>query len=119
MNLLHFFESTLETVIQYGVVIMEYIGVVVILVSGFKSVIKIIHKDPSVRLSLAQGISLALQFKLGGEVMRTVIVREWNELMVLGAVIVLRAALTFLIHWEIKEEEHRLAVKDDINNELL
>ena len=62
---------------------------------------------PGVRLVLAQGIALALSFKLGAEVLRTVIVREWNELMILGAIILLRAALTFLIHWEIKNEEKK------------
>ena len=61
-----------------------------------------------IRLSLAQGISLALEFKLGGEVLRTVLVRELSELMVLGLVILLRGALTFIIHWEIKNEEARL-----------
>lgn len=50
-------------------------------------------------------IALALEFKLGGEVLRTVIVREQAELIILGAIILLRGALTFLIHWEIKVEE--------------
>jgi uncharacterized membrane protein len=45
---------------------------------------------------------------MGGEVLRTVIVREWNELLILGAIIVLRGALTFLIHWEIKQEKGKL-----------
>jgi len=53
---------------------------------------------------LAQGISLALGFKLGGEVLRSVTVRDWNEFAILGAIIVLRAAITWLIHWEIKAE---------------
>nr|MCR5515284.1 DUF1622 domain-containing protein [Lachnospira sp.] len=50
----------------------------------------------------------ALEFKLGGEVLRTVVVREWAELGILGAIILLRAALTFLIHWEIKNEKKEL-----------
>ena len=36
---------------------------------------------------------------------RKVVVREWSELGILGAIIVLRAMLTFLIHWEIKNEK--------------
>ena len=59
----------------------------------------------SAPLNLAKGIALALEFKLGGEVLRTVIVREQAELIILGAIILLRGALTFLIHWEIKVEE--------------
>ena len=37
--------------------------------------------------------------------LRTVVVREWSELGILGAIIVLRAALTFLINWEITNEK--------------
>lgn len=40
--------------------------------------------------------------------LRTVVVREWEELGILGAVILLRGLLTFLIHWEIKHEEAAL-----------
>ena len=46
---------------------------------------------------------------MGGEVLRTVVVREWSELGILGAIIVLRAMLTFLIHWEIKNEKKDMA----------
>ena len=62
---------------------------------------------------LAQGIALALEFKLGGEVLRTVVVREWAELGILGAIILLRATLTFLIHWEIKNEKKALEPKEN------
>ena len=31
--------------------------------------------------------------------------REWKEILIVAGIIALRAALTFLIHWEIKEEE--------------
>jgi len=47
---------------------------------------------------------------MGSEVLRTVIVREWGELGILGVVILLRGILTFLIHWEIKHEEKALAM---------
>ena len=53
--------------------------------------------------------ALALEFKLGGEVLRTVITRDRDELFILGAIILLRGVLTFLIHWEIKNEEKALA----------
>lgn len=54
------------------------------------------------RLSLAQGLALGLEFKLGGEILRTVAIRSLSEVMVLGAIVLLRAAMSFLIHWEIR-----------------
>ena len=35
-------------------------------------------------------------------------VREFTEIGLVAAIIVLRAALTFLIHWEIKTEESQM-----------
>lgn len=54
------------------------------------------------RLSLAQGLALGLEFKLGGEILRTVAIRSLTEVMVLGAIVLLRGAMSLLIQWEIK-----------------
>ena len=42
---------------------------------------------------------------MGSEILRTVVVREWKEILLVAGIIALRASLTFLIHWEIKQEE--------------
>ena len=101
-------EEIFGLIVNYAVLISELAGVSVLVVTLIKAFIGWIRKTDGIRLDLAQGIALALEFKLGGEVLRTVIVREWSELMILGAIIVLRGALTFLIHWEIKNEEKKL-----------
>ena len=105
MSFLSALENGFEVIAQCGVLFLECIGVVVLLSAAVRSIAGCLRKDPHVRLVLAQGIALALEFKLGGEVLRTAIVREPSELVILGAIILLRAALTFLIHWEIKNEE--------------
>jgi len=105
MELLHHVEGIFSIIVQYGVILIECAGVMVLMSTAIKSIKGYINHDPNVRLSLAKGIALALEFKLGGEVLRTVVVREWSELLVLGAVILLRGALTLIIHWEIKSEE--------------
>ncbi len=101
-------ESVFEMFVKYGIIVLEFVGVVIILGSAVRALISMCQKKPNVRLDLAQGIALALEFKLGSEVLRTVIVREMQELIVAGAIVVLRAAITFLIHWEIKNEEAHL-----------
>ncbi len=101
-------ESLLRYVVEFSTLLLEFFGICILMYTGVKSFILWIRKDSSIRLELAQGIALALEFKLGGEVLRTVVVREWAELGILGAIIALRAALTFLIHWEIKNEEKAL-----------
>lgn len=108
MEMLEHVELIFKVIVQYGVLLMECVGVVILLVTTAKSIWGCLRRDPNVRLTLAKGIALALEFKLGGEVLRTVVVREWSELAILGAIILLRGALTFLIHWEIKNEEANL-----------
>ncbi len=92
-------------------ILLEMFGVIVLIYTALKSFVQWIRHDSKIRLDLAQGIALSLEFKMGSEVLRTVIVREWSELGILGAVILLRGLLTFLIHWEIKHEEEALKQK--------
>lgn len=98
-------ETILRYFVEFSTLLLEFFGICILVFTAVKCFIFWIKKDESIRLRLAQGIALALEFKLGGEVLRTVVVREWAELGILGAIIALRATLTFLIHWEIKNEK--------------
>ena len=104
-------EDVFRLIVQYGVLLIELIGVAVLLYSIVRAIIGLIKRRSDVRLELAEGIALALEFKVGGELLRTVIVREWSELLILGSVILLRAALTFLIQWEIRVERKKNLVE--------
>lgn len=99
------FAGLLDGIVGVAIHCFEFIGVIIIVAAGVKGFIQYVRKDPSVRLQLAQGMALGLEFKLGSEILRTVIVRELSEIATVAAIIVLRAALTFLIHWEIKVEK--------------
>ncbi len=102
-------EELLTHLIEVCIVLMELIGVCVMITTAIVCVVRWIRKDQEVGLRLAKGIALALEFKMGGEVLRTVIVREWSELGILGAIILLRALMTMLIHWEIHNETKAIA----------
>ena len=56
-----------------------------------------------VKVQLATGLGLSLEFKMAAEILKTVVVREMSELLVLGIVIILRALISMLIHFEMKE----------------
>ena len=94
-----------DYLIEYCILLIELIGVGILLWSVLRALVSLLRHKKKMRLELAEGIALALEFKMGGELLRPVIVREWTELLILGAVIALRAALTFLIHWEISLEK--------------
>ena len=63
------------------------------------------------KLTLAKGLAMGLKFKMGSKILRTVIVRDWHEIGTVTGIIALRAALTFLIHWEFKEGEKEKEIR--------
>ena len=95
----------LETFVNYSVTILELLGTIVIIVVALQAFYKWFQKDATIKLTLAEGLAFALELKLGAEILRTVIVKDITELIQIGAIIILRACLTFLIHWEIKNEK--------------
>lgn len=58
------------------------------------------HKKP-----LLKGLSVALTFKLAAEIARTITVRSLDEIIQIGALIMVKAAITALIHWEWKSKD--------------
>ena len=50
-------------------------------------------------------------YRMGAEIVNTVIIRDLEELVTLAIVIALHAVLSVLIHWEIKSER-----KDEQND---
>ena len=115
---MYLFIENMELVLLYVVeictILLELFGIAILVYTAIKCFLQWIKKDDRhLRLRLAEGIALSLEFKMGSEVLRTVVVRDWEELGILGAVILLRGLLTFLIHWEIKNEEKTLKNKQE------
>lgn len=103
--MVHLLETILLHVVDITILLFEFMGVIVIILSGLRGIRDYVKHNPAIRLNLAQGMALGLEFKLGSEILRTVVVRQLEEVVIVGAIIALRAALTFLIHWEIKVEQ--------------
>ena len=122
-HLLVILEDRFTVLVEYLILFVELIGVLVLLGAVIKGVVDILRKNKHMRLNLVEGIALSLGFKIGGELLRTVIVRNWDEILLLGAIILLRAALTFLIQWEIRlekknGEKERLRQADSTKEEI-
>ena len=98
-----------------AIVVFEFMGAGVIIIAGVVGIVCYIRHDSLTRLKLAKGMAMGLEFKLGSEILRTVVVRDFKEITIVGAVIVLRAALTFLIHWEIKTEKEQIETESKLS----
>ena len=103
---IEFLENVMKNIVQVAILFFEFVGVFVIILSGMKGVYKYVRRVSEMKIALAQGLAVGLEFKLCSEILKTVIVRDWKEIITVAGIIGLRAALTFLIHWEIKEEKN-------------
>lgn len=95
----------LESIVNLFILFFESIGVIVIIIAGLKGLVSLIIRKANSTINMAKGMSIGLEFKLGGEILRTVVLRELSEIVVVAGIIALRTALAFFIHWRIKHEE--------------
>lgn len=101
------FEEYFNMIVLLIVHLLEIMGILVILFGAGKAFYLYIRNrlNPDaadLKLDLARALALSLEFKLGGEILRTVITKTLNEMLILAFIITLRAILTFVIHYEIK-----------------
>lgn len=102
--------SFIENFALLVVYLLEFMGIIVIVSGAFKAIIdyvsKAIKKEKyNFKINLGNALAVGLEFKMGAEIIKTVVVRTIDELLILGAIILLRAVLAVLIHWEIKTEK--------------
>ncbi|MDW5299917.1 MAG: DUF1622 domain-containing protein [Sedimentibacter sp.] len=92
--------------------ILELIGVFIIVYSAFKAFVRyalrfFTFSDETIKIEFSQALAVALEFKLGAEILKTLVIRTINELIILASIVILRAALTLIIHWEIESDSKR------------
>ena len=83
-NFEFFMEDLLDVLVSNAIHLFELVGVIVLIAAGVRGVVNYIRHDPMVRLNLAKGMALCLEFKLGSEILRTVIVRDLSEIAIVG-----------------------------------
>ena len=101
----HFIERILPPIIG----ILELMGIFVVAFSGLKAFWEYLQntfkgKHYPLQFHLASGLATGLEFKMAAEILKTVLVQDLEELLTLGAVILLRGLLSLLIHVEMRED---------------
>lgn len=116
-------ELFLHTFAHIVIFVLEFIGIIVILVGAIKAIYFVIantihKKHHNIKISLGLALALGLEFKMGAEIIRTVLVKDEKELIVLGAIILLRVLLSVIIHWEIKSERKGEIEESETSNTI-
>ena len=117
--MLHVLEAVIGYVLPVIIHILEFMGVTIVCFGAVKSIITYFKMQfkPSggrrlsdsrgagnVKIMLGSSLELGLEYKMGAEIIKTILIRDLSEIWILGAVIVLRAMLFVLIHFEMNAE---------------
>ncbi len=117
-NIVAQYKEVLYPLAEIAACSLELVGILIIIIGSFRALVRLVQclvkRQPfRVVVDLGKALSLALEFKMGAEIIKTVIIHNLEELAILGVVIIIRALLAFIIHWEIRTEEKENALKKD------
>ena len=114
-------EHLIETWLPEVYATIEIFGIIVIAFGSVKAFAyyfaSLLKKERyPIKIELANALALGLEFKMGAEILKTVLIHEMSEIYVLGAIILLRAILTMLIHFGLKAEQKHHPEEANVNN---
>lgn len=121
-NLIVQYKDFLYVLAEIAASTLELIGILIIVIGSGRALIRLIQcllkkQTFHVVIDLGKALSLALEFKMGAEIIKTVIIHNLEELAILGVVIIIRALLAFIIHWEIKTDEKERIMSQNCSSE--
>lgn len=118
-------EYVLSQIVPVIVHMMEAMGIFIITLGALKAFGKYALKlfdfsNDNIKLEFARALALGLEFKMGAEILKTLLIRTLDELVILASIVILRFILTFVIHWEISSgtESHKAPLEIENDKEL-
>jgi uncharacterized membrane protein len=91
--------------VNYTIMAIEMVGVIVLVVYAVRATFALFKSTYKCKRLLSTGITTALSFLLGGEVLKTIVAPDWKDIGMTCAILLMRAAVTVLLHWEHQQEE--------------
>ena len=110
------YQQLLHSIAELTAYTLELVGILIIVFGSVRALVRLLRHIRSrghfnVVIDLGRALALALEFKMGAEIIKTVIIHDIKELITLAIVILIRALLSVIIHWEIKMERKDELVK--------
>lgn len=96
----------LHEIITYSVLGFEWMGVIIVAISGIRGVVELFKKNPDIDLHLSQGMAVALQFMLCAEIVKLITIGDLTDIILVLGIVVLHIAITLLVAFELKHKKH-------------
>ena len=99
-------EELLFRIVEITCVVIEFIGVGYIIYGFVKEVIDLItKKDKHFSLKLLETFANGLTILMAAEIIKSVTATNIHDVLLILGIVVIRVALSILIHWEIKQDK--------------
>jgi uncharacterized membrane protein len=92
-------------IVNGSIFVVEAVGVVILLIYTVRALVAIFKSIHNCKRLLSEGITTSLSFLLVGEVLKTIVAPDWKDIGMTCAILLMRAAVTVLLHWERQHEE--------------
>ncbi len=101
-------EYLLESYLPILIHLFEFMGIIILTIGGFTAfwgyLKELKSKEPyKIKYQFAASLATALEFKLAAEILKTVLIKSIDELIILASIFILRVLMTFVLEWEIKQ----------------
>lgn len=105
-------ESLFNKYLPIPIHIFELMGIIVISIGAINAFFNyaktlILKNHYPIKYQFANSMALGLEFKLAAEILKTVLIRTFMELAIIGSIILLRLFMTVIIQWEMKQESEQ------------
>ena len=83
--------------------IFELMGIFILLIGTFTAFYQY-NKNFNIKYEFSDAMVTTLDFKLAAEILKTVIIKDLNELIILASVFIIRIIMTFALEKEMKND---------------
>lgn len=114
-------EEYLITAVDYLRLVVEAIGAAIV---GFGSVATAIrflltllgirdYSNTEIRLFLGRYLALGLEFQIGADILSTAVAPTFDDVLLLGAIVVIRTVLNYFLSKELERERQQVTPESD------
>jgi len=110
-------EELLVTVVDHLRLVVEAIGAAIVgfgaIATAFRYVLTLVglrhYSNSEIRLFLGRYLALGLEFQLGADILGTAVAPTLDDVLLLGAIVVIRTVLNYFLSQELERERAEVA----------
>ena len=109
------------TAVDYLRLVVEAIGAAIVgigaLSTAFRYALTLLglreYTNTEIRLYLGRFLALGLEFQIGADILSTAVAPTFDDVLLLGAIVVIRTALNYFLSKELERERREVAPEGD------